>query len=192
MENKLILDLETSGLPDTIKFGVFYDPKELQHYENSRIIEIGFRAYIDEDDINDLSCLIIPDNNKNFEIKNSAIHGISTESLLKEGKKLSKVLSKLEKFLDKTDTIIGHNIQFDINILLSECYRINNLSLVSKIKSKKIVCTMQLGKALMKQWKNPKLTELYKFLFKENIEQQHRALDDVILCVQCYRKIKNI
>ncbi len=45
---------------------------------------------------------------------------------------------------------------------------------------------MELGKKFMKVNKRPKLVELYKFLFKQEFKQDHRALSDCVACADCF------
>ena len=47
----LFLDLETSGLPQTISFHKYYDYKELEKYENARIVSICIYLYDDQGSI---------------------------------------------------------------------------------------------------------------------------------------------
>jgi DNA polymerase III epsilon subunit-like protein len=188
MRNILIIDTETTGLPITIGFDKYYSPKITKYYEKSRLIEI---AYIICDEkknkIKEVSNLIKP---LDFEINNSQFHGITQKIANDSGIDLSDALNYLDEDLNNIDTIVAHNKNFDLNIILSECYRQNNIELADKILSKNTECTMKLGKEIMKQYKSPKMVELYKFLFKKEVLQEHRALSDVIICADCYFKMK--
>ena len=96
-----------------------------------------------------------------------------------------------EDLSNNVDTIISHNIGFDINILLSECYRLEHNELIDNIENRKKKCTMRLGKKYMNYHKSPKLIELYKHLFNKDIIQEHRALIDTEMCKDCYFGMKN-
>jgi DNA polymerase-3 subunit alpha len=189
-ESYLVLDTETTGIPITKGFNKYYDPSDIKYYNGSRLIELAYIIY-DKDDniIKEFSSLVKPDN---FVITNSHIHGIVQEDALTNGNLLSIVMNELYRDMDMVDTLVAHNMLFDINILLSESYRMNNLDLVNKLKSKKKSCTMLVGQRAMKLYKFPKLIELYKFLYNKPVTQIHRALSDVIICADCYKKIKNI
>jgi DNA polymerase III epsilon subunit-like protein len=182
--NVMILDVETSGLPIVKRFNVYHNPKNLQYYESSRLVELGYSMYtLDKEKLRDITTLIIPDN---FTITNHAIHGITHENAKTNGVLISKAFSKLEKDMDKIGTIVGHNIMFDITIIISECYRYGFSTLIDKILTKQLICTMKLGKQYLKLFRNPSLLVLHRTLFKKYVVQTHRALDDVNLCAECY------
>jgi len=185
---KLFIDLETSGLPERLGFDMYYNPKETKYYKHSRIVEIGYLICDNNGKIIKKVTKIIKPNK--FTITNSKFHGITNKIANEKGVKIDDVFKILRNDLDKIDTIVSHNLSFDINILLSECYRNGKNKLAKKIESKKTECTMKLGQNVMKIRKYPKLTELYKYLFNKNINQKHRALSDVIQCKDCYYKIK--
>ena len=195
--NLLFFDLETTGLP--LKNGNQYlDPKISKYYKTSRIIEIAWiiiEIKEDNESINKpihiltkKSFLIYP---KDFVITNTIIHGIDMENVLTNGLFMENVLKEFEKDLDlfNINKIISHNIEFDYNILLSECYNNNSKSLIDKLNSIKKRCSMYEGRKKMNVSKFPKLTELYNYLFNEDIQQKHRALNDTELCMKCYLKL---
>lgn len=180
----MILDTETTGLPITRGFNDYYDPKHFLHcYDNSRMIELGYNIYDNNDQIYEYSNIIKPDN---FTITNSNIHKISHPYATYKGLLINTVLKHLQKNIKYIDVIVGHNIMFDIHILLSECYRYNFHQLAEEILKKNIVCTMKLGKQYLNLNRYPKLQDLYTTLFNTHIVQNHRATGDVELCAKCY------
>ncbi len=190
MNNILIIDTETSGLPITLGFNKYHSPKKVKYYENSRLIEIAYIIFDKNGKkLKEVSSLIKP---LNFEINNSQFHGITHKLASETGISLIDALKDLDEDLTDVNTIVAHNINFDLNIISSECYREKLADLVDKINLKKKECTMKLGRELMKQYKSPKMIELYEYLFKKKISQEHRALSDVVICAQCYFKINNI
>ena len=177
--NKFIFDTETTGLPMS-----FSKPQHTFNYDSARLIEIAYIIIDGEKNIlAEKSFLIIPDN---FDINNSHIHGISSEMCIIGGVPIREALIEVEKDLNVCDTIVAHNLKFDENILLSECYRYKIGSLIDVIEEKKKICTMEMGKIYMKSLKNPKLTELYKHIFEEDFVQEHRAMSDTVACKNCY------
>lgn len=194
---KLVFDTETSGLPQCEKFGEFPFPTDLEKYKDARLIELGYFLLNDDNLVIDKGAFLV---NVDFEIKNSNIHGITNEHT-KSGEPIERVLSKFFMLLVNVDTIIAHNIMFDISIIASECCRcgmtdIGSL-LMSFVSENKIYDTMKVGHELIKNFikifapnvgwvKYPKLSELYEFLFKTKVVQTHRALDDVSMCYDCY------
>ena len=69
----------------------------------------------------------------------------------------------------------------------TECYDFKEFVNSRKIK---LDCSMLKGQKFMKVDKYPKLEELYKHLFKKELNQDHRALSDTKACAKCYFKIK--
>lgn len=187
MSNTLFIDTETTGLPITRKFNDYYPPENNYYYENSRLIEIAYIIYDENKNIvKEVNNLIKPDN---FIITNQYIHGISNDNALENGKDISEVLDELNNDLNNIDIIVAHNINFDINIILSECYRKNKIELIDKLKSIEKECTMEIGKHYMKTYRSPKLVILYEHLFHKSVDQIHRALSDTQICAECYYKM---
>jgi DNA polymerase III epsilon subunit-like protein len=81
------------------------------------------------------------------------------------------------------NTFIAHNVEFDKNILLSECYRLDYQPIIEKLKGLKDYCTMKDNK-IFNRW--PKLGDLYEELFNKKIIIDHRSLSDVDVCHKCY------
>jgi DNA polymerase III epsilon subunit-like protein len=186
----LIIDIETSGLPKRKGYGQGnYDPKLIKYYENARIIELAYNIIDDENNIlHSFDSLIIPDG---FDITNTQFHGITSEECNMSGKLMTDVFEIISNDINKYNVkiIVSHNIAFDVNILLSECYRYNNL-LSKKIINCKKICTMLIGQKCMNLSKWPKLTHLYKYFYGNLPKQEHRAKSDMEYCMKCYIKIK--
>jgi DNA polymerase III epsilon subunit-like protein len=185
----LFFDLETTGLPIRESFNVFPDYKIISKYENCRVISFAFYLYDDKQHLLAKSYNIIyPD----FKVENSHIHNITDEIAKKEGIYWNDIITIIESYIDKADFLIGHNIDFDINVLASELYRRGYKSLAEKIKNKKKFCTMVSGKNITriqngyKDFKYPKLSELYTHLFDEEMKDAHNAEADVENTIKCY------
>lgn len=188
----LFLDLETTGLPQTISFHKYYDYKELEKYENARIVSICIYLYDDQGSIIKKFYSLIKPNN--FEVKNSEIHGLTYEMLHNEGKEWFEIIEEIRNLILESKLIIGHNVNFDKNVLCSELYRNNYHSLANILIQKETYCTMINGKNITKiknkyDYKYPKLSELFTHLFKEEIQNSHNAEYDVINCARCYFKM---
>lgn len=183
----MFLDIETNGLPERIGFDKYHHPSLFEKYNGCRVIEIAYIIYSDKIIEKEYSSLVIPDG---FKIENSQFHGITEDKANENGNNINIILEEMMKDLENVDCIISHNINFDINIVLSEAYRYGHTNIASKIENIKKLCTMFLGKLKMKQRKNPKLVELYKFLFGKEVIQEHRALSDTKICAECYFKMK--
>ena len=115
----LTFDSETTGLPKNFK-------APISDSENwPRLVQLAWQINDEEGKlINNKSFLIKPDN---FTIpyNSEKIHGISTQIALEKGIDLLIVLKDFKEDLKKCKYIIGHNINFDKNILGAEFYRKN-------------------------------------------------------------------
>lgn len=180
----IVFDIETNGLPDKLGFDKYYHPSLTHKYDKCRIIEIAYIIFdVSGNELKRFTSLIKPDG---FVIDNHHIHNITTDNAIKNGKSIICVLDEFKNDISKCNRIVAHNIMFDKTILLSECYRYNRLDIIKDLDYITPYCTMNMGRNKMKVLKYPKLIELYKYIFNEDIIQNHRALDDVILCSKCY------
>ena len=75
----LILDTETNGLPDLtgLTYGSYPDYKDLNKYNNARIIQLSYMICDNNLEEKELIDHIIYA--ENFEINNSEFHNITTE-----------------------------------------------------------------------------------------------------------------
>ena len=173
----LTFDSETTGLPKNFK-------APISDSENwPRLVQLAWQINDKEGKlINNKSFLIKPDN---FTIpyNSEKIHGISTQIALEKGIELIIALKDFKEDLKKCKYIIGHNINFDKNILGAEFYRKNiESNLLNKISIdtghiSKQYCNLKggLGGGL----KMPKLIELYEILFGKKFSDAHDAAYDV-------------
>ena len=187
-----IFDTETTGLPNFQPNRNYYSPKEFHQYDKSRIIEIGYRILSLEN--NELLAQYQSYvHYENINIENSHIHGVTNEMAL-AGVEIRDILKEIEKDFKTYNVkrIVAHNIDFDMNILLSECYRYSqensNENLINTLLTCDTYCTMKRGKIFMDYYKNPKLIELYNFVHRNNAPpfKEHSALSDCIACEKCY------
>jgi DNA polymerase III epsilon subunit-like protein len=180
----LFVDVETSGLPVTIDFDTYHHPSKIKKYDNSRIIELAYMIYDKDKTLKkQLSHIIKP---TEFDIENSHIHGITKEDAMEFGVDIIDVFQEMKEDIKDVDTIVSHNLRFDLNIILSECYRYDQKDIIKKLKHCDHICTMMLGRDVMKIKKRPKLIELYEHLFSKTFDQKHRALSDTVACKDCY------
>ena len=192
MENKnsniIIFDTETTGFPQTLGFDKYYNPSLINFYNNSRLVQLGYIILDKNLNVLDKICFIIKP--ENFSISNSNIHGITNEKANSEGLDIKYCLLNFYNELIKCDTIVAHNINFDINIISSESYRSGMGFIYDKLFQKNKYCTMKNGKDILKKLKYPKLSELYLFLYPDcSWIQKHDALDDCEKCLDCYRRL---
>ncbi len=189
------IDLETTGLPTTISFYKYYGYDQLKKYEKSRIIQIAVKIveYSEgkERIVATHDYIIKPDG---FKVANTKFHGITQEIAEEQGTGFVTVMERIKGDLLTCDVFVAHNVLFDKNVLLSELFRYNLHDLVRKIDSMKEFCTSSNCDGITKLQcgygtKQPKLGELYKFLFKSEPKNLHNALADVDTCIACFNEM---
>lgn len=179
----IVFDVETTGLP---RGG---DWKNNMHFNTCRLVSIGWEV-IDMGKKEVLEKKHFYAKPKNFVIPENArnIHGISTEMARNLGENIEKILQHFISDIIKynVDTIIAHNINFDMNVLCNELNRLGFLRTLNRIRRLEKVCTMKVGRQKMKLKKNPKLCDLYTMLTSKTMEKQHAADADTRACTECF------
>uniref|UniRef100_A0A6C0KC11 Exonuclease domain-containing protein n=1 Tax=viral metagenome TaxID=1070528 RepID=A0A6C0KC11_9ZZZZ len=197
----LFFDTETTGIPKR-RGGKTYDHKNLEHFAGARIVQICWMITKGKtfDLLDEKCCIVKPDGFVIPEVT-SKIHGIYQAEALSEGRELKEVLEMLEEAVNKygVKKVVAHNVEFDINILLSEIYRGGVFrNLYESMSSMSQKCTMKAGKYVCKlesrfknSYKYPTLKELYEFLFHTPIDtsKTHQADFDTKICLQCFREL---
>lgn len=185
----LIFDLETTGIPKYRNV----PPFKSYNFDSSRIVEIAYIILSNDHNtiVKEVKHLVKYDK-VSINIENSFVHGITNDMVIEDGIDIQDMFDELTQDLKLVHTLVAHNIEFDYNVLLSEVYRhySKNKSLLGELYTKNLYCTMHKGKQFMGVSKYPKLVELNKFLFDKDWVQTHRALDDVLVCKNCYIKLK--
>ncbi len=129
------------------------------------------------------------------------IHKITNEMSQTKGVDIKRELVEFNDTLSQADLIIGHNISFDKNMVMVECYRHKIINMFTfPGKKRKEFCTMKNSVNLCKlkrynsrdepYYKYPKLMELYKHLFGVIPDGLHNSMIDVLACLRCYGKMK--
>lgn len=192
--NVLIFDTETTGLPITKGYDSYYDYTNISKYNSSRLVQISWKLFNDKNCISNFDYIIKPDN---FKIYNSNIHGITTEYANENGINFSVVTNSFLNDLEKCDTIVAHNFNFDKHILLSEFSRYDYTGLIKIFNEKQNFCTMNNTTKLLKLKnkggypKSPKLSELYTYLFNKEPENLHNSKYDTLHTSKCFFELLN-
>lgn len=196
----LVFDVETTGLPKR-RFAPLYK-SELWPY----IVQISWVVYDDE------TCRIVSVNDHIIKLPTGVklpqesirIHGITKQIMFKKGIHIKKALKMFETDFNQCDSLVAHNITFDMNIIGAEFLRNARKgdlfpNIFDMSPNKKKLCTMELGKNICKiirkgkngepYYKSPKLIELHEKLFKQTINNAHNSLVDVYACLRCFCKI---
>jgi len=181
----LFFDTETTGLPKNWKASY----KDTNNWP--RLVQI---AWIVSDDLGNIigrqSFLIKPDNFI-IPIEASNVHKITTEKAISEGVELKDVLKLFNNLISESNYLVAHNINFDINVMASEFFRLN---IESEIFEKKQICTMAKTTnycAIMGPYglKWPTLLELHLKLFNSTFSDAHDALVDIDITFKCYNEL---
>jgi len=204
----LVFDTETTGLPKTKIINK--DTLHLWPY----IVQFSYIIFDTESKsiVKIKDCIIrIPDFITISEDV-SKIHGITNEMSISKGINIVDVLKEFFEDFSVVDYIVGHNISFDLNMVRAELNRVivntNNCEDLSEFQahltrintSTNIYCTMKESISLCaieakdkfgrSYNKFPKLIELYKKLFNITPNNLHNSLNDVIVCLRCFMKLK--
>ena len=187
----LIFDTETTGLPKNYKAPV-------SDSENwPRAVQISWQLHNHKGALIDHQDFLIKPEGFDIPFLSEKIHGISTALAMKEGRELSQVLNAFEETVLKTDFVVGQNIDFDLNIMGAEFYR---MGIRTTLLEKKILdtCTertanlCQLTGGRGGKFKLPTLSELHQRLFETTFEEAHNASADVEATARCFFELIRI
>ncbi len=206
----LVFDTETTGLPKTR----FISPFTLHQWPH--IVQFSYIIY--DSSLNNIveskdyiikvpESILIPDDS-------SKIHGITNQISLDKGVPINDVLSEFFHDLREVDTLIGHNIEFDVNMVKVELLRLINKNSLAEEQSKlykydlhfltnfkNVSCTLKdsiqlcniqsidkYGKPYLKY---PKLVELHEKLFNQCPSNLHNSFNDILVTLRCFMKLKH-
>ena len=176
--NLLFVDTETTGLPtDQSK-----SYKAIDNWPSIR--QIAWLVYTKDGKYI---------NERNYEIGDGdGVQTLGIDYQPKAEAPIYKVLPIFLKELSMCDVIIGHNIEFDVNVILSELYRLGLDT--SYLESVQQFCTMKNGVEACgfdtkRGDRYPKLQELYTKLFHHPFDNAHDAYCDIQATAKCYWKL---
>lgn len=158
------IDVETTGL-DTKK---------------DRVIELAGIIFTQTEIIDEFESLIDP----GMEIpkESQAIHNISNE-MVKGQPKIAEILPKFLAFIGKR-VIVGHCIQFDIDILSEEAARTN---IPCTLHKNRFIDTLRLARLYGESPSNS--LDMLRRHFNIQEEGAHRAKGDVLVNIQVFRHL---
>lgn len=185
--NYLIFDTETNGLPRNYK----------AHYSDidnwPRVVQLAWMLCDENGEILQQQCSIIKP--VGFAIPPNMIHGISQERALEVGRDANAVFSTFTDAIYISDAIVAHNIGFDLPIVSAEYTRLGLGITTNNLNAQKRHCTQAIGTNYCKLpgkygYKWPKLSELHQFLFNEDFDGAHDAMNDVKATARCFFELK--
>ena len=207
----IVFDTETTGLPKTKIIN------ELSLALWPHVVQFSYIIYDTElkKIIKTVDFVIKIPESINISDEVSDIHGITNFISQNSQYKIKDALLHFSDDYSKynIDLIVGHNLNFDLNMLKIELMREisnqNNLLYDKKmflkllelldditVDSSEIFCTMQKSIQLCnlktktnygrEYIKFPKLNELHVKLFNSTPRNLHNSLNDVLICLRCY------
>ena len=186
MKTYLFFDTETTGLPKSWKAPI----TDLGNWPH--IVQIAWALFDDQGtQIAFCDHIIRP---QGFTIPESAtaIHGISNEKALKNGRPVAEVLKEFSGAVREAACLVAHNLDFDEKMVRVELLR---QGMPEELSAMRKICTMKGSTEYCKipgpygnKW--PKLSELHIRLFETDFEDQHNAASDVLCCAKCFFELR--
>ncbi len=194
----LFYDTETTGLPKDWKGRI----SDVDNWP--RVIQLAWHvADFEGKKLKAREVLIkpdgwtIPDGSDGKDASFWITHGFNTAISTKDGVPMSEVLMEFMTDLEGCQYIISHNMEFDYKVLGAEMYRLGMRSARQAVK----ICTKEASTDfckipfpgrrdtrpwVKKNYKWPKLEELYVKLFGQDFENKHQASGDVQALRDCF------
>ncbi|HZX75190.1 MAG TPA: DNA polymerase III subunit alpha, partial [Cyclobacteriaceae bacterium] len=173
-----IFDTETTGIPHNKSAPI----TDLDNWP--RLVQLAWQLHDAKGKLIARHNYIIRPDGFDIPFKSEQVHGISTRRAQEEGHDLKTVLEIFISELGRTQVLVGHNIEFDINIIGAEFIRMAfdpaKFLALQKIDTG-IVSTefCQLTGGIGGRLKMPRLHELHQILFGKDFEDAHDAAYDV-------------
>jgi DNA polymerase III epsilon subunit-like protein len=193
-----VFDTETTGLPGSNHL----DANNVHVWPH--ILQFSYIVYDTEtDELREFQDVIVSiQSSIPISEESIQIHGITRDKIMKEGQNLIPHLINFLSWCEKSDLIVGHNVEFDFKMVCAELMRQGNMqtSLETFQKNSKFFCTMKsttqlcqinaVSKTGKRYLKFPSLTELHQFLFKRDLQNMHNAMNDVLICFRCFYQLQ--
>ncbi|MFY0627491.1 MAG: DNA polymerase III subunit alpha [Reichenbachiella sp.] len=180
----LIFDTETTGLPKNYN-------APLEDLDNwPRLVQLAWQVHANDGSLISAENFIVKPEGYTIPFNAQKIHGISTQRAEDEGYDLKEVLDTFSEDLRKVKAVIGHNVEFDVNIVGAEYLRKvkeNSLEDIKAIDTKEEstdFVAIPGGRGGKFKW--PTLTELHNKLFGVGFDDAHDAAYDVDATAKCF------
>ena len=157
---------------------------------------MSFAAIIDNDDgreVARLSCYVQPYYQDEVSAGAFKIHGLTKKYCDTCGLPIKQALSIFSSLSRENPMVVAHNIKFDTKVL-QLAYSSQNLEIPAFSNT---YCTMERSTAMVRLektngsgYKWPKLSELHRFLFDADFENQHTAFGDCLAMRKCYYELR--
>ncbi len=185
----LIFDTETTGLPKKWK-------APLTDFDNwPRMVQLAWQCHDLEGNFLFAKNHVIKPEGYSIPKDATDIHGITNEIANEKGVSLKEALIDFVEDVKKAKSIIGHNIEFDINVVGSELLRCGMQEIMTtaprfctKIESTQFCAIKNKSGGL----KSPTLTELHLKLFEKPFPEAHNAAADVEATSRCFLELVRV
>lgn len=181
----MCFDTETTGLPKDYN-KPYSDTDNWPH-----IVQLSYILFsIINDNIKILTeqnFILCPD--ETYSIPSNMIHGISNEIAIGKGYNRKDVLNYISRQLEFVDYLVGHNVDFDINVIRCEFER-EKIEVSEQFDYIQKICTMRAASTLYPKgtpW--PKLEKLFKDLKGQHLLNAHNAYTDVHATIECFEEL---
>lgn len=181
----LIYDTETTGLPRDWK-------APLTDSDNwPRLVQLAWQLHDGRGRLISRGNRIVRPDGFSIPFNATKVHGISTERAIEEGLPLADVVEEFNETLQQATHVMGHNIEFDINIVGAELHRLGlpvdgllEKPLIDSKDEATNYCAIPGGRGGGYKW--PSLTELHLKLFGVPFAEAHDAAYDVDATAKCF------
>lgn len=208
----LTFDVETNGLFPYKKVGEAPPPLETLPY----ILQLSFVVYEPKSQtvLKTANHYVRVADDVPISEEITTLTGIDRKTVNEKGLSITHALKDFYEAYMNCDCVVAHNIAFDRRMILTEiarnCVQLETLGCISVKKMfdedfqlrNRIdnFCTMRYSRGICKierenkkgekYYKNPRLVELYEFLFHIIPENLHDSMVDTYVCLQCFAKMK--
>lgn len=186
----IIFDTETTGLPKNFNAPV----SDSDNWP--RLVQLAWQIHDEKGDLVEAHDHIIKPEGFKIPYNATKIHGITNEKAEQEGVELLWLLEEFNRALAIAEFVVGHSIQFDLNIMGAEYYRkalntpMTHMTPLDTMDSSINYCQLPGGKG--GGYKRPTLTELHYTLFQEKFDEAHNATADVEATARCFLELARL
>ncbi len=181
----LVYDTETTGLPRDWN-------APLKDGENwPRLVQLAWQLHTPDGKLVSRGNRIVKPDGFTIPYNAAKVHGITTERATEVGLPLTEVMEEFGRDLDQAEHVMGHNIEFDVNIMGAEwirlgasAERVTDKALIDSKDEATEFCAIPGGRGGKFKW--PTLTELHEKLFGEGFGDAHDAAYDVDATAKCF------
>ena len=182
----LIFDTETTGLPQNWK-------APLTDFNNwPRMVQLAWQIHDNKGALISVKNFIIKPEGFDIPYNAEKIHGISTQRAHKKGVEFW-CIKKFITDVQNSQFVVGHNVDFDNNIVGCELLRkemdniLSDFPCLDSMKLSVDFCQIPGGRG--GGYKYPSLTDLHQKLFGEVFAEAHNASADVEATTRCFLEL---